>query len=60
MRNQNLAVMSDIDEDNFDRAFDLLRPVISGSADVGKALTHNELEVRVPSYPTISGVLKWF
>ena len=26
MRNQNVAIMSDIDEDNFDRAFDILRP----------------------------------
>ena len=26
MRNQSVAIMSDIDEDNFDRAFDLLRP----------------------------------
>ena len=46
MRNQNLAIMSDIDEDNFDRAFDLLRPVINGSADVGRAMTPRELEVR--------------
>ena len=37
--------MSDINEDNFDRAFDLIRPVISGSADVGKTLTQGELEV---------------
>ncbi|KIP05710.1 putative halogenase [Phlebiopsis gigantea 11061_1 CR5-6] len=44
MRNQNLAIMSDIDEDNFDRAFDLLRPVINGSADVGRAMTPRELE----------------
>lgn len=26
MRNQSVAIMSDIDEDNFDRAFDILRP----------------------------------
>lgn len=26
MRNQDVAIMSDIDEDNFDRAFDILRP----------------------------------
>ena len=62
MRNQNVAIMSDIDEDNFDRAFDILRPgrfdefisgigkftscpVITGSADVSKTLTQDELEV---------------
>ncbi len=28
MRNQNVAIMSDINEDNFDRAFDILRPGI--------------------------------
>ena len=66
MRNQNVAIMSDIDEDNFDRAFDILRPgrtispnrifsanvpllssaVLTGSADVSKTLTQDELEVR--------------
>ncbi|KAI0084352.1 FAD/NAD-binding domain-containing protein [Irpex rosettiformis] len=44
MRNQSVAIMSDIDEDNFDRAFDLLRPVLTGSADVSKTLTQDELE----------------
>ncbi|KAH7904414.1 putative halogenase [Hygrophoropsis aurantiaca] len=44
MRNQSLPVMSDVDEDNFDRAFDLIRPVIQGTADVGKALTEDELQ----------------
>ncbi|KAI0790174.1 hypothetical protein BC629DRAFT_1440019 [Irpex lacteus] len=38
MRNQSVAIMSDINEDNFDRAFDLLRPVLTGSADVSKTL----------------------
>ena len=62
--NQSVAVMSDVDEDNFDRAFDLLRPgtlhpdhgrfvinvdphpVIQGTADIGKTLTEDELQVR--------------
>ncbi|KAH7908475.1 putative halogenase, partial [Hygrophoropsis aurantiaca] len=44
MRNQSQPVMSDIDEDNFDRAFDLIRPVIQGTADVGKTLTEDELQ----------------
>ena len=37
--------MSDVNEDNFDRAFDLLRPVIQGTADVGRSLTEDELQV---------------
>ncbi|KIK37366.1 hypothetical protein CY34DRAFT_810413 [Suillus luteus UH-Slu-Lm8-n1] len=44
IRNQAMPVMSDVDEDNFDRAFDLIRPVIQGTADVGKALTEDELQ----------------
>ncbi|KAG1886509.1 putative halogenase [Suillus subluteus] len=44
IRNQAIPVMSDVDEDNFDRAFDLIRPVIQGTADVGKALTEDELQ----------------
>ncbi|KAG1823475.1 putative halogenase, partial [Suillus subaureus] len=44
IRNQYMPVMSDVDEDNFDRAFDLIRPVIQGTADVGKALTEDELQ----------------
>ncbi|KAI0684562.1 hypothetical protein BC835DRAFT_1409127 [Cytidiella melzeri] len=44
MRNQSVAIMSDIHEDNFDRAFDILRPVLTGSADVSKTLTQDELE----------------
>ncbi|KAG2040546.1 FAD/NAD-binding domain-containing protein [Suillus americanus] len=44
IRNQAMPVMSDVDEDNFDRAFDLIRPVIQGTADVGKTLTEDELQ----------------
>lgn len=44
IRNQSLDVLSDLDEDNFDRAFDILRPVIQGTADVGKKLTEDELQ----------------
>ncbi|KAH6904966.1 hypothetical protein BKA70DRAFT_1373310 [Coprinopsis sp. MPI-PUGE-AT-0042] len=43
IRSQSLNVMSDVDEDNFDRAFDALRPVIQGTADVGKKLSDDEL-----------------
>ncbi|KIK47015.1 hypothetical protein CY34DRAFT_333359 [Suillus luteus UH-Slu-Lm8-n1] len=44
IHNQSMPVMSDVDENNFDRAFDLIRPVIQGTADVGKALTEDELQ----------------
>ncbi|KAG2036807.1 putative halogenase [Suillus americanus] len=44
IRNQSVPVMSDVNEDNFDRAFDLIRPVIQGTADVGKTLTEDELQ----------------
>ncbi|KAJ7682875.1 hypothetical protein B0H17DRAFT_1075209 [Mycena rosella] len=44
IRNQQVPVLSDIDEGNFDRAFDLIRPVIQGTADAGQALTEDELQ----------------
>lgn len=43
MRAQELPVLSDIDEDNFDRAFDLFRPVIQGDVDVKKELSEASL-----------------
>jgi len=43
MCHQDEPIMCDIDEDNFDRAFDFIRPVIQGTADVGKRLTEDEL-----------------
>ncbi|KAF8163918.1 putative halogenase [Mycena galopus ATCC 62051] len=36
---QSQPVMSDIDEDNFDRAFDFIRPVIQGGADTDAMVT---------------------
>ncbi|KAJ7468679.1 hypothetical protein FB451DRAFT_1340310 [Mycena latifolia] len=44
IRNQELPVLSDFDERNFDRAFDLIRPVIQGTADAGQMLTEDELQ----------------
>lgn len=44
IRNQNMNVLSEIDEDNFDRAFDFIRPIIQGTADVNRRLTENEVE----------------
>ncbi|KAF8172582.1 FAD/NAD-P-binding domain-containing protein [Mycena galopus ATCC 62051] len=37
IHNQDSTVLSDISEDNFDRAFDFIRPVIQGDADSGKS-----------------------
>ncbi|KAJ7789571.1 hypothetical protein B0H14DRAFT_3115738 [Mycena olivaceomarginata] len=44
IRNQQVAVLSDIDEGNFDRAFDLIRPVIQGTADADQIVTEDELQ----------------
>ena len=45
IRAQNAPVLSDVDEDNFDRAFAFFRPVIQGNADVAdKKLTQDELD----------------
>jgi hypothetical protein len=43
IRSLDAPILSDVDEDNFDRAFDIIRPVIQGEADVGKTLTQGEL-----------------
>ncbi|KAF7326484.1 hypothetical protein MSAN_02509700 [Mycena sanguinolenta] len=40
---QEDAVLSDIDEDNFDRAFDFIRPIIQGTADTTQRITHESL-----------------
>ncbi|KAJ7647619.1 FAD binding domain-containing protein [Roridomyces roridus] len=44
MRSQSVDVLCDIDEDNFDRAFAYLRPVIQGAADMGQRLSETELQ----------------
>ncbi|KAF8172988.1 hypothetical protein K438DRAFT_1772419 [Mycena galopus ATCC 62051] len=41
---QAAPVLSDIDEDNFDRAFDFLKPVIQGSADTDRTITEETLQ----------------
>ncbi|KAI5119655.1 hypothetical protein M0805_007746 [Coniferiporia weirii] len=43
MRAQSEPVLSDVNEDNFDRAFDFLRPVIQGSLDVNKPLSQADV-----------------
>ncbi|KIJ58602.1 hypothetical protein HYDPIDRAFT_176510 [Hydnomerulius pinastri MD-312] len=44
IRSQTVPIMSDVDEDNFDRAFSLIRPVIQGTADVGRVVSEDELQ----------------
>ncbi|KAJ6558434.1 FAD binding domain-containing protein [Mycena vulgaris] len=44
IRSQSVDVLSDIDEDNFDRAFAFLRPVIQGASDMGATLSESELQ----------------
>ncbi|TFK39897.1 putative halogenase [Crucibulum laeve] len=44
IRRQSEDILSDIDADNFDKAFHVLRPVIQGAADVDPELSERELE----------------
>ncbi|PBK91714.1 FAD binding domain-containing protein [Armillaria gallica] len=41
---QSMPILSDVDENNFDRAFAFLRPVIQGASDVGTRLSETELQ----------------
>ncbi|KAJ7098496.1 putative halogenase [Mycena belliarum] len=41
---QAAPVLSDIDEDNFDRAFEFLLPVIQGAADTDQGMTEQTLQ----------------
>ncbi|PSR81494.1 hypothetical protein BD289DRAFT_393427 [Coniella lustricola] len=42
IRNQGDAVLSDFNEDNFDRAFNLFKPIIQGTADATGKITQDE------------------
>ncbi|TFK23672.1 FAD binding domain-containing protein [Coprinopsis marcescibilis] len=44
IRSQAEGILSDIDEDNYDRAFSVLRPVIQGASDMGARLSETELQ----------------
>ncbi|OBZ69478.1 Tryptophan 2-halogenase [Grifola frondosa] len=44
IRAQSSNVLADIEEDNFDKAFAFLRPVIQGGADMGKRLSEDEVQ----------------
>ncbi|KAI0364421.1 FAD/NAD-P-binding domain-containing protein [Pilatotrama ljubarskyi] len=44
IRSQSEGVLADVDEDNFDKAFSFLRPVIQGGADMGTRLSEDEVQ----------------
>ncbi|KZV76790.1 FAD/NAD(P)-binding domain-containing protein [Peniophora sp. CONT] len=44
MRSQSTDVLNDVGENNFDRAFRTLRPVIQGNADLGPCATEEEIQ----------------
>ncbi|KAF9049926.1 FAD binding domain-containing protein [Panaeolus papilionaceus] len=44
IQSQSDDILSDIDEDNYDRAFAFLRPVIQGASDMGARLSETELQ----------------
>ncbi|KAJ2916304.1 hypothetical protein MD484_g4125, partial [Candolleomyces efflorescens] len=44
IRSQSEEVLADVDEDNYDRAFTLLRPVIQGASEMGARLSETELQ----------------
>ncbi|KAG7449623.1 FAD binding domain-containing protein [Guyanagaster necrorhizus] len=44
IRAQSMSILSDVDENNFNRAFAFLRPVIQGASDVGTRLSEAELQ----------------
>ncbi|KAF7359930.1 FAD/NAD P-binding domain-containing protein [Mycena venus] len=39
INSQASAILSDVNEDNFDRAFDFLRPIVQGAADTDPSVT---------------------
>ncbi|KAL4734482.1 hypothetical protein BDV11DRAFT_174721 [Aspergillus similis] len=43
MRNQEQDVLSDFWEDNFDRAFEIFRPVIQGTVEISNTITQAEV-----------------
>lgn len=44
MRSQTTDVLCDIGEDNFDKAFERIRPLIQGSSDFGPKLSETEVQ----------------
>ncbi|KAH8087882.1 FAD/NAD(P)-binding domain-containing protein [Cristinia sonorae] len=44
IRSQTTKVLADVEDENFDKAFVFLRPVIQGSAEMGAKITEDEVQ----------------
>ncbi|KAG1764906.1 hypothetical protein EDD22DRAFT_1042432 [Suillus occidentalis] len=44
IQSTDLDILSDVDEDNYDRAFAAIRPVIQGASEMGSQLSEKELQ----------------
>lgn len=44
IQSTDLDILSDVDEDNYDRAFAAIRPVIQGASEMGSQLSEEELQ----------------
>ncbi|KAJ8591313.1 FAD/NAD(P)-binding domain-containing protein [Rhizopogon salebrosus TDB-379] len=44
IRSTDLDILNDVDEDNYDRAFAAIRPVIQGASEMGSRLSEKELD----------------
>ncbi|OJA19373.1 hypothetical protein AZE42_08777 [Rhizopogon vesiculosus] len=44
IRSTDLEILTEVDEDNYDRAFAAIRPVIQGAGEMGSRLSEKELE----------------
>ncbi|KAK6991927.1 putative halogenase [Favolaschia claudopus] len=53
---QESSVLSDVNEDNFDRAFQFLRPVILGAADTDATVTEEMLQTTIDFFSHVVGV----
>ncbi|KAJ6583048.1 putative halogenase [Mycena vulgaris] len=53
---QESSVLSDVNEDNFDRAFAFLRPVILGAADTDATVTEAMLKTTIDFFSHVVGV----
>ncbi|KAG1865902.1 hypothetical protein DFJ58DRAFT_863667 [Suillus subalutaceus] len=48
IRSTDLDILNDVDEDNYDRAFAAIRPVIQGASEMGSRLSGKELQKALP------------
>ncbi|KAK6984817.1 putative halogenase [Favolaschia claudopus] len=55
MKAQESDVLSDIGEDNFDRAFEFLRPVVLGGADTDSSVTEDMVQTTIDFFSNVLG-----